>query len=57
MTLVLAILLMFFNDPFFAFQIYTPNGANSFFAALVLTAFLIGLLLYWMKGMQLIADR
>jgi hypothetical protein len=47
-TLVLALAVTCFNDPFFAIYIFNPNSASSFFSAFFLSVFAITLLAYWM---------
>ena len=47
MILALAILLMFFNDPFYALTIQIPNPVSSYFSVFFVVNFIIFLVFFW----------
>lgn len=50
---LLTFLLLLFNDPFYAVNVFNPNPASNFFSVLFVTDFVVVLLLSWI----IFADR
>jgi hypothetical protein len=53
---VLSLLLIFFNDPLYIFNIYLPNFALSVFSGIFLTTFLTFILFYWIFAFQRVGE-
>lgn len=49
---LLCLMLIFFNDPLYIFDIFTPNFALSVFSGIFLCSFLTFILFYWLYAFQ-----